>query len=356
MVAASKGRFRRMTGIAEAAVWERQVIDSWAGGPALARVALSLRPAFMFAHDAAAYGPALAHCQGVPRVLFPWGSDIYNTPESWPGAGRIVRQAMRAADLIVPSSGSAAEYIVERFQINARKVRAISWGVDLVAGRRANEAQRAALFTRWAIPTDAVVVQNCRKFWPVFGCFTVLEAFLRVAAELPKCHFVLFGGSASGEVRQACKRTGAAGFAHRFTVIDREISLADYLDLASISDVYVSLCPRGDARSSSVLQLAAAGAAPLIGENREYRALESLGFAASFVDPSSADELATGIRNLVERPQQRREMAERNESYLRQYEDREVQMDRLLSAIEQLIDPSLATPTLDDRTRSPTDQ
>jgi glycosyltransferase involved in cell wall biosynthesis len=356
MVAASKGRFRRVTGLAEAALWERQVIDCWAGGPALARLALSLRPAFVFAHDAAAYGPALAHCQGVPRVLLPWGSDIYNTPESWPGARWIVTRAMRAADLIVPSSGSAADHIVERFQIDAQKVRAISWGIDLVACRRADEARRAALSAKWAIPAGAVVVQNCRKFWPLFGCFTVLEAFMRVAADLPQCHFVLLSGIDAGEVRQARERVAAAGFAHRFTIIDREITLADYLELASISDIYVSLCPRGDARSFSVLQLAATGAAPLIGEDREFRALELLGFAAWFVDPGSADELAAGIRNLVEHPELRRAMAERNESYLRRYEVRDVQMDRLLSAIEKIIDPSLTTLKHDDAARSSPDR
>ncbi|MGH7914849.1 MAG: glycosyltransferase family 4 protein [Candidatus Binataceae bacterium] len=340
MVAANKGRFRRVTGKTEPAVWERQVIDCWAAGPALARIALSLRPSFVFAHDAAAYGPALVYCQGVPRVLFPWGSDIYNTVESWGGAERIVKGALRAADLIVPSSGSTADYIVERFQVSKEKVRAISWGIDLAECRRADGARRESLCAKWGIAPAAVVVQNCRKFWPHFGCFTVLEAFLRAAAELPLCHFILLGGVASGELRQASERVAASGFAHRFTIIDRELRLREYLELASITDIFVSLCPRGDARSTSVLQLAAAGAAPLIGDDREYRTMETLGFAAQFVDPTSADALTAGIRHLAEHPARRREMAEQNEAYLRHHEDRETQMDRLLSSIESLLDRS----------------
>lgn len=342
MVAANKGRFRRVTGKVAPAVWERQVIDCWAGGPALARTALSLRPAFVFAHDAAAYGPAMRWCTGVPRVLFPWGSDIYNTPESWIGAGCIVTRAMRAADLIVPSSGSAADYIIERFGVSAEKVRAISWGIDLAECRRADAERRLSVLAKWGVPQAAVVVQNCRKFWPHFGCFTVLDAFLKVAAQLPQCHFILFSGVNSVELREATERIGAAGFAERFTIVDRELTLAAYLELASISDIYVSLCPRGDARSASVLQLAAAGAAPVIGEDREYRSLATLGFSAWFVDPDSAEGLAVAIRHLVEHPQRRREMAERNAAYLRQHEDRETQMDRLLSAIETLLNRSRA--------------
>lgn len=338
MVTANKRRFTRVTGKAEPALWERQVIDCWAGGPALAKAALALAPAFVLAHDAAAYGPALAWCAGVPRVLFPWGSDIYNTPESWPGASCIVTRAMRSADLIVPSSTSAADYIVERFGVSADKVRAISWGINLQECHRAAGERRCELLAKWGVPTDAIVVQNCRKFWPHFGCFTVLEAFLRLAAELPRCHFILLSGANAGDLRQAAERIGAAGLARRFTIVDRELTLAAYLELASICDVYVSLCPRGDARSSSVLQLAAAGAAPVIGENDEYRSLATLGFTASFVEPAAAESVAAGIRELVERPERRREMAERNATYLRRHEDRETQMDRLLAAVEALLD------------------
>lgn len=338
LVAANRRRFRRATGKDEPAVWERQVIDCWAGAPALAHLALSLRPAFVLAHDAAAYGPALAYCRGVPRVLFPWGSDIYNTPESWPGAGYIIGRAIRAADLVVPSSASAANHIVMRFRVPAEKVRAISWGIELDQCRRAAGDGRTAMFAKWGVPPGAIVVQNCRKFWPHFGCFTVLEGFMKVAAGLPQCHFVLLGGIHSDELHQAAQRIAAAGLAHRFTIVERELSLAEYLELASISDVSVSLCPRGDARSVSVLQLAAAGAAPLISEDREYRTMETFGFAASFFDPASADALAAGICQLVENPALRQEMRERNEAYLRHYEDRRTQMDRLLSAIEALLD------------------
>ncbi|HVX14802.1 MAG TPA: glycosyltransferase [Pirellulales bacterium] len=337
LVAAGRRRFRRITGKPEPAGWECRVIDTWAAGPALAKLALSLSPSFVFAHDAAAYGPALALCRGVPRILFPWGSDIYNTPESWAGAAWIVTRAMRGADLIVPSSQSAADYIQIRFGVAPDKVRAISWGIDLAGIGRAETARREALCAKWRIPGTAVVVQNCRKFWPHFGCFTILEAFLRIAAELPQCHFVLFGGVAAGDVREAAARIAQAGLSSRFTLIDRQLDLPEYLEMSSISDVYVSICPRGDARSSSVLQLAGAGAAPVIGEDAEYRALTQLGFKARFVDPHSVDDLVAAIRHLVLRPELRREMAVQNDIYLREHEDRDGQMDILLSAIEELV-------------------
>ncbi len=338
LVAAGRRRFRRITGKPEPAGWECRVIDTWASGPALAKLAMSLSPTFVFGHDAAAYGPALALCRGVPRILFPWGSDIYNTPESWPGASRIVTGAMRAADLVVPSSESAADYIRRRFGVAHDKVRAISWGIDLAGIGRAEGERRATLSAKWGIPDTAVVVQNCRKFWPHFGCFTILEAFLRLAVELPQCHFVLFGGVAAEEVRQAATRIAQSNLSSRFTVIDRQVDLPEYLELAAISDIYVSICPRGDARSSSVLQLAGAGAAPVIGEDAEYRALSKLGFEASFVDPHSVDDLIAAVRHLVLHPDLRRDMAAQNDAYLRKHEDRNTQMDILLSAIEQLIE------------------
>jgi hypothetical protein len=243
----------------------------------------------------------------------------------------------------VPSSLAAAKHIVKRFHVAPDKVRAISWGIDLAGIGRAGEGLRSTLCEKWGIPPSAVIVQNCRKFWPVFGCFTILKAFLRVANELPQCHFVIFSGIATGDAQWAAEQIAAGGLTHRFTIIDHEVTLQEYLELASISDVYLSICPRGDARSSSVLQLAGARAAPLIGDAPEYRTMEKLGFAARFVDPNSVDDVVKGIRHLVGHPELRREMAARNEAYLRKYEDREVQMDSLLSAIEQLVDRSAST-------------
>jgi hypothetical protein len=87
-------------------------------------------------------------------------------------------------------------------------------------------------------------------------------------------------------------------------------------------------------RSISVLQAAAAGAAPVIGENPEYREMERLGFAALFVRPDSVEDVVRALRFCVMSPEKVRDMVARNDRYLAQYEDYSTQMDTLLGLIE----------------------
>ena len=330
-------RFSRVTGKDSPAPWEWRVVDPWLAASLMSRAALQLRPRFVFGHDAAVFGTATALCRGVPRILFPWGSDIFNTAESWPGAYLAVRRALRSVDLVVPSSATAAEYLVRRFGVRAEKVRPISWGVELDQLRRADPDLRRQRAAKWGLPPDALIVQNCRKFKPHYACFTALDAFLRTAAKCSAAHFLVLGGSnVEVEAARARHEIAAAGMSHRFTLIDRPISLAEYFELASISDVFLSLCPRGDMRSASVLQLAASGAAPVIGDDPEYRVMQRQGFSAKFPDAGSPEQIAAALLEYLASRALREQTARENMDYLRRHEDRETQMDLLLSLIDQV--------------------
>ncbi len=336
LVAMGRQRFRRVTGKDAPETWEWSVVDAWLAAPLLAQAALALEPRFVFGHDAAVYGTATALCKRVPRILFPWGSDIFNTAESWPGAHRVVRQALRSADLVVPSSMTAGQYVVKRFGVRADRVQAISWGVEREKLQRADPETRRRLCAKWGLPSDALIVQNCRKFKTHFACYTALDAFLRVARQFNSAHFIIQGGTfVEQEIMRARQAISSAEMDRRFTVLDRQVSLEEYFELASISDVFVSLCPRGDMRSASVLQLAAAGASAVIGDDPEYRFMQRQGFAAQFPNVHSAEQIADAILHDLNSPQAREQTARQNMAYMRQHEDRETQMDAMLAAIEE---------------------
>jgi glycosyltransferase involved in cell wall biosynthesis len=330
-------RFRRNTGRDAPEAWEWQVLQpSLASGP-LARTVLAQRPRFVFGQEAAAYGLATARCRGVPRILFPWGSDVFNTAESWPGAHWMIRRALHGVDLVVPSSTTAARHLIRRFGLPEAKVKALSWGIDLAGPSRASAAERSRLCAKWGLDPAAVIVQNCRRFLPLWGCFTALDAFLRLSEEVERAHFVLFGGEAARpHLAEARRRIAAAGKAARFTLVDRELKFEEFLELASVSDIFTSLVQRGDMRSSSVLLLAAAGAAPVIGDVPEYRLMAENGFSALFPSATSADQALDALRRLLGDPALRTEFAARNAEYLRIHEDRERQLDLLLSLIDEV--------------------
>jgi len=330
-------RFRRNTGRDAPEAWEWQVLQPTITSGSLARTVLAQRPRFVFGQEAAAYGLATARCRGVPRILFPWGSDVFNTAESWSAAHWMIRRALHGVDLIVPSSATAARHLIRRFGLPEAKVKAVSWGIDLAESSRAGAAERSRLCAKWGIDPEAVIVQNCRRFMPLWGCFTALDAFLRLSQEGERAHFVLFGADASRDhLAEARRRIAAAGKTARFTLIDRELKFEEFLELASVSDIFTSLVQRGDMRSSSVLLLAAAGAAPVIGDVPEYRLMAEHGFSALFPSVTSADQTLDALRCLLRDPALRAEFAVRNAEYLRTHEDRETQMDLLLSLIDEV--------------------
>lgn len=328
-------RFRRVTGKLAPDPWEWQVLQPSLAARSLANTVLSLRPRFVFGQEAAAYGLATGFCHGVPRILFPWGSDVFNTAESWPAAYWMIRHALHSVDLVVPSSVFAARHIVERFGLPEANVKAVSWGIDLAESWRAAQTERVRICAKWNIAPEAVIVQNCRRFMPHWGCYAALEAFLRLANDDEQSHFVMLGGRGPLDlINEARQRVSAAGMCNRFTFVDRELGLDEFHELASVSDVFLSLVARGDMRSSSVLQLAAAGAAPVIGDVPEYRLMASQGFSALFPKTDDVDEIVDAVRRYVRSPELRAETSMRNAAYLRVHEDREVQMDALLSLID----------------------
>jgi glycosyltransferase involved in cell wall biosynthesis len=333
-----KQRFSRITGVsAETELWTphftRNLTSAW---PA-ARAALAQNPRFVFGHEATAYGPATAGCRGVPRIIFPWGGDVFTKAESSPYHFALVKFSLRMVDLILPSSTTAARHISERFGVSPGKVHALSWGVDRQVFRHADAARRRDICARWGIDPASMVFLNPRRFRPVWGAFVALEAFLRLGAAEPSAHFILFGGLGTEEFMQQAKtRLQAEGMLSRFTLLEGDAPLEVCAELMSISDTFVSLLGRGDMRSVSVLQATAAGAVPIVSDLPEYREMERLGFAALFVRPDSVADVLSALRFCVQNRAEASRMVARNEAYIAEHEDYGKQMDRMLSLVDDV--------------------
>lgn len=307
----------------------------------LARAARSISPRFVFGHEVTSYGLATALAHGVPRIIFPWGGDIFGLDESTPMHKMIARYALRNVELIVPSSTTAARHLVSNYGVNPDNVVPISWGVDLETFRPAWGAERAERRRRLGINPDAVVISNVRRFWPQWGCFVALEAFLQLAEESPETHFVLAGGSRTdeGPMPEAVRMIEARGLSSRFLILHGEVPLETIAEIMSVSDVAVSLAGRFDMRSSSVLQAAASGGAPVIGRHEEYELMIRDGFAALLVDPADAHQVVDAIRHLVVDQTARARMAAANARFVAEHEDQHRQMKRLLSEIDRICEP-----------------
>ncbi len=331
-VALFRGRYRRAMG-ADASTFPSFVSPLSAADTA-AEAVRRIAPRFVFGMEAYFFGPATAACRDVPRILMPWGGDIFLSAEASPVNRRMVRNALRGVDLVCPTSTAAAARLRDRFGVPPARIATVSWGVDRSLFRRADPARRDAILARYRIAPGARVVLNARRFLPVWGSEEVLAAFLALASREPGVHLVLLGGAGSeAGIAAALRRVDALGLSGRFTAFPGDLPLAEVADLMAVADVYLSLMRVQDMRSFSVLQGAAAGGVPVLADQPEYRAMEGEGFSARFVDPARTEDVVSTVLRLVRNEAECAEIRKGNDLYLARGEDRETQMDRLLDAI-----------------------
>ena len=333
-----KKRFTRVTGVsADTELWLPYLVGYVSAAWPTARAARAQHPRFVFGHEVTTYGLPTALCRSVPRIIFPWGGDVFTYAESSPFHFALTSFCLRAVDLIVPSSTTAARHISERFNVSLDKVKPISWGVDREKFKSATAEQRRIACAKWKINPEATIILNPRRFRPDWGAFVSLEAFMQIASEHANTHFILFGGRGTEKfTMQAQTKISEKGLSSRFTMLEGEASLGVCAELMSISDIFVSLLGLGDMRSSSVLQASAAGGAPILSANPEYREMERLGFSARFVRPDNVDDVVKALRDYLLHPEKMMETLARNTAYIAEYEDQYTQLDTMLSLINSV--------------------
>ena len=326
----------------------RLIYPSVVDGFRISRFVRSLNPVFVFGQEAFSYGFATALCYGFPRILFPWGYDIRTYAHSSHLAYNLVRWSLHHVDLVCPSSTVAAQYIRREYSVSEDKVQGISWGVDLQMFTKADTSHREIICEKYQINPTHTIVMNVRRFQPDWGAETVLKAFIQLATIHEDYHFVMLGGAGAQErVRGAKEQLSRRGLSHRFTLFEDDLPLSHCADLMSVSDVFVSHMIADDMRSLSILQATAAGGAPVLTDQPEYREMERLGFAARFVKPGDVGGVVLAVLDYGDNQRFLEEVRSRNAKYVQEYEDSEQQMDRLLDKISKLCE-AYGTVTHDD--------
>jgi len=305
-------------------------------GISISRFVRSLKPRFVYGHEVSTYGLATALCRGFPRILQPWGGDIFERPDASFLMSRIVKYSLRHVDLVCSASMTAVRYAVDHFGVSPSRAQVAPWGFDRRMFCRADDEKRRTICGKYGIDPTAMIFMNARRFRPPWGCDIVLNAFIRFASEWSKSHFLLLGGANSQPyVLEARKRLAGTPLEKRFTFFDGEIPLADCAELMSVADIFTSVVRKHDIGSSGVLQAAAAGGAPILSDHAEYREMVHLGFKALFVDINDENTIITAMRTYAEDESLRRSTAGCNQQYVSRYEDYESQMTKLLELIDQ---------------------
>ena len=305
-------------------------------GLSIARLVRSIRPDFVCGQEASTYGLATAWCHSIPRVLMPWGGDIFMYCDTTTFASRVVTHALRHVDLVVTGAVSSIPYIASRFGVERDHIHFTGcWRLDREQFRRATLAERQQILQEFRITPDKLIVMNVRRFCSAWGSDVTLESFVRFAACEPSAHFVLLGGVGTELATKAARqRVSAEGLTDRFLILEGDQPLKVCAKLMSVADVFLSLIQMRDMRSASVLQAAAAGGAPIMSDQAEYRCMENEGFRALFVDGDDAESVVQALHEYARHPELRRAVTSANQAYLTRHEDGETQMRQLLQRVD----------------------
>jgi hypothetical protein len=179
-----RSRYYRRTGRPRNEAREERFVRHLVAASPTARAARSFSPRFVFGHEITHYGLATAMCDGIPRILFPWGGDVFLYAETSPFMSWIVRRALKSVDLVLPSSTTAARHIQERFGVSPEVAQPLSWGIDRADFERADPPTRVRLLSELGVTDDSRLVLNSRQFNPIWGCFETLDAFLETRSNL----------------------------------------------------------------------------------------------------------------------------------------------------------------------------
>ena len=265
----------------------------------ISRFTRTLGPQLVCGQEVFAYGLAASLCRGCPRLVMPWGGDVYMYAETTSLAFALVKYALRHVDLVVAGSPLAADHLQARFGVPPERLhcrRSLGAGSGTVpAGHARREPAHARAIRdpprrsrdHERAPVLPGVGIGCR----VRGVRARRERAARRALRASRRS--RHRGAGRGCARKtragrplvtihAVRRRPAARRLRRAHVDRRHLRVAHARD---------STCGRWPPS----WRPPAPAEHPVVGDQPEYRAMEQLGFSAIFAAPGDAGSAAAAI-------------------------------------------------------------
>jgi glycosyltransferase involved in cell wall biosynthesis len=247
-----------------------------------------------------------------------WGSDVLRAGRLKTFANRI---ALRRARLALADSRDVLERMLA-LGGRPETTELVQWGVDLDTFAPPREP-RAVLRERLGLGPGPVVLSP-RSLTPLYNPATIIDAFMRVRAEIPEAQLVLKHMAAAPPPRLV--REGVHVVGH--VPYER---MADYYRAA---DVCVSI-PSSDSAGRSVWESMACGCPTVLSDlpwvREQIRPSED-----ALVVPIEPDAVAGAIVRVLGSPELAGRIAARGRALVEARHDRQTEMDRLAGLLGAL--------------------
>jgi len=252
-----------------------------------------------------------------PEINGELSGEAYTWGKAWAAGarGRLARGAtavrnrwLRDADAFVAMSRLIREEMVWA-GVPGERIALLPHAVDTSRFRPAGEAERASLRTRLGLPDGVLAVWSGRLLRGK-GLETLLEAFARVASEVPDLRLVLLGsgeGQALSVEEPLREQARASGLSPRVVFAGRVDRVEDTLrasDLFVFPSVFEAL-------GIALVEAAACGLPAVASRTGGIVDVVEDGGSGLLVAPGDAVSLAEGLRALGRDEERRREMGAR---------------------------------------------
>jgi glycosyltransferase involved in cell wall biosynthesis len=280
--------------------------------PWVRRLAKEVDPDVVHAHWLPAYGFLATLNRLRPLVAMAWGSDVYKAEGM---QLRKVRHVVRHADVAMADSADLLARLVE-LGADEKRAYLLNWGVDLAAFSPATN--RLEVRRQLGLEPGPVVLSP-RALTPLYNPRVIVDAFERVARDLPEAQLVVkhIGTGEPDLGRPLPPGTKVVG----------HVPYEQLPDWYRAADVCVSI-PSSDSSPRSVWEAMACGCACVLSDLPWVHELIEDGRQAMVVPPEP-DAVAQAIRRLLLEPSLASRLGAEARALAERYRDQQAEMNRL---------------------------
>ncbi len=295
----------------------------------------SFRPDVVHGLEAYYSGLATAWSGPFPKVISPWGRDIF-VDGTGGGIGEwMVRHSLKRVDRITCNDESIAPLLENQYGIEPDKIVPFSWGIDLHVFSKANAASIAERRQELGIESANPVILSPRKWGRLWGSDSITRALPRALTSVPNSVAVLIGPSPDDAEGTRLKRElSAACDPERLRWIEPDQSPESMACLFSLADIFLSV-PPADLLAQTVLEGMACGCFPILSQLDAYAKHASDRERAICVDASDAEALSSAIIEALGNEALRERAVRLNREAMLREEDASINMTKMERVYEE---------------------
>jgi len=294
------------------------------------KIIKKIKPDILHAHYITDNGMLGALCGFHPFVITAWGSDVLVAPKKYKISKRMVKYALKRADLIT-CDGENSKDIMINLGIIQEKIKLIYHGVDTkeFSPKQRNNKFREELKTFYS----PIVISN-RKLEPVYNVESLIKAIPLVLKDFPEGKFVI-GGKGSQEIylKKLAKSIGVLDSIRFIEWLPRN----EFIRCLASVDIYVSTSLSDGGISVSTTEAMACGLPVVVtdsGDNKKWIKDGENGFVVPIRDPNA---LAKRIVYLIQNENIRKRFGKINRKIIEEKAEYKKEMEKMEKIYEEVI-------------------